>query len=52
VPRTHASSRPRRACRRTPTHLSFSVLGGDDVARSLYRSLGWTERAVFMAKEL
>jgi len=28
------------------------VLGGNEVARSLYRSLGYAERAVFMSKDL
>lgn len=31
---------------------NLTVLGGNDVARSLYRSLGYTERAVFMSREL
>jgi len=30
--------------------VSLAVLGGNDVARSLYRSLGYAERAVFMSK--
>jgi ribosomal protein S18 acetylase RimI-like enzyme len=30
----------------------LNVFGGNEVARSLYRSLGYTERAVIMAKEL
>lgn len=29
---------------------NLTVLGGNDAARSLYRSLGYTERAVFMSK--
>jgi len=29
---------------------NLTVLGGNDVARSLYRSLGYSERAVFMSK--
>lgn len=37
---------------RSISHLGLTVLGGNDVARSLYRSLGWAERAVFMAKTL
>ena len=32
--------------------IEFNVWAGNDVARSLYRSLGYTERAVFMRKEL
>jgi ribosomal protein S18 acetylase RimI-like enzyme len=32
--------------------LSLTVLGGNDVARSLYRSLGYSERAVFMSKDV
>ena len=31
---------------------SLTVLGGNEVARSLYRSLGYGERAVFMSKTL
>ena len=31
---------------------SLTVLGGNEVARSLYRSLGYSERAVFMSKTL
>jgi ribosomal protein S18 acetylase RimI-like enzyme len=31
---------------------SLTVLGGNEVARSLYRSLGYAERAVFMSKTL
>jgi len=27
-------------------------MGGNEVARSLYRSLGYAERAVFMSKDL
>jgi len=30
--------------------VSLTVLGGNDVARSLYRALGHAERAVFMSK--
>ncbi|HZO62465.1 MAG TPA: GNAT family N-acetyltransferase [Gaiellaceae bacterium] len=30
--------------------LGLTVLGGNDVARSLYRSIGYRERAVFMSK--
>jgi ribosomal protein S18 acetylase RimI-like enzyme len=32
--------------------LGLTVLGGNDIARSLYRSLGYSERAVFMSKTL
>jgi ribosomal protein S18 acetylase RimI-like enzyme len=32
--------------------VSLTVLGGNEIARSLYRSLGYTERAVFMAKNV
>jgi ribosomal protein S18 acetylase RimI-like enzyme len=31
---------------------SLTVLGGNEVARSLYRSLGYVERAVFMSKDV
>jgi ribosomal protein S18 acetylase RimI-like enzyme len=31
---------------------NLTVLGGNEVARSLYRSLGYVERAVFMSKDL
>lgn len=31
---------------------SLTVLGGNEIARALYRSLGYTERAVFMSKDL
>jgi ribosomal protein S18 acetylase RimI-like enzyme len=31
---------------------SLTVLGGNEIARSLYRSLGYAERAVFMSKTL
>ena len=34
------------------TQVGLTVLGGNDVARSLYRSLGYAERAVFMSKDL
>jgi ribosomal protein S18 acetylase RimI-like enzyme len=33
-------------------HLELNVFGGNDVARSLYRSLGYVETAVQMAKDL
>ena len=32
--------------------VTLNVFGGNDVARSLYRSLGYAETAVFMSKEL
>jgi ribosomal protein S18 acetylase RimI-like enzyme len=32
--------------------IDLNVWGGNVAARSLYRSLGYEERAVFMAKEL
>ena len=32
--------------------IDLNVWGGNDLARSLYRSLGFEERAVFMSKEL
>jgi ribosomal protein S18 acetylase RimI-like enzyme len=32
--------------------IDLNVWGGNDVARSLYRSLGFLERGVFMSKEL
>ncbi len=32
--------------------IEFNVWGGNVVARSLYRSLGYAERSVFMGKEL
>lgn len=31
---------------------SLTVLGGNEIARSLYRSLGCIERAVFMSKDV
>jgi ribosomal protein S18 acetylase RimI-like enzyme len=34
------------------SRVSLNVFGGNDVARSLYRSVGYTETAVFMSKEL
>ena len=34
------------------TEASLLVLGGNEVARSLYRSLDYAERAVFMSKSL
>ncbi len=38
--------------RRGLSQANLTVLGGNDVARSLYRSLGYVERAVFMSKDL
>ena len=32
------------------SHIALNVFGGNDVARSLYRSLGYVETAVFMRK--
>ena len=32
--------------------IDLNVWGGNDLARSLYRKLGFEERAVFMSKEL
>jgi ribosomal protein S18 acetylase RimI-like enzyme len=34
------------------TALALTVLGGNEIARSLYRSLGYVERAVHMAKDV
>jgi ribosomal protein S18 acetylase RimI-like enzyme len=34
------------------SQISLTVFGGNDVARSLYRSLSYAETAVFMAKDL
>jgi ribosomal protein S18 acetylase RimI-like enzyme len=34
------------------TSISLNVFGGNDVARGLYRSLGYSEQAVLMKKEL
>jgi ribosomal protein S18 acetylase RimI-like enzyme len=34
------------------TRISLNVFGGNEVARSLYRSLGYAEKAVAMSKEL
>jgi ribosomal protein S18 acetylase RimI-like enzyme len=34
------------------THIALNVFGGNAVARSLYRSLGYAETAVFMRKVL
>lgn len=33
-------------------HIELNVFGGNEVARSLYRSLGYAERAVAMGKDL
>jgi ribosomal protein S18 acetylase RimI-like enzyme len=38
--------------RRGLSQANLTVLGGNEVARSLYRSLGYAERAVFMSKDL
>jgi ribosomal protein S18 acetylase RimI-like enzyme len=38
--------------RRGLSQANLTVMGGNDVARSLYRSLGYVERAVFMSKDL
>ena len=32
--------------------IALNVFGGNDIARSLYRSVGYVETAVFMSKEL
>ena len=40
------------ARRRGLSRTNLTVLGGNEVARSLYRSLGYVERAVFMSKDL
>jgi ribosomal protein S18 acetylase RimI-like enzyme len=34
------------------SRVALNVFGGNDVARSLYRSVGYAETAVFMSKEL
>ena len=34
------------------SRIALNVFGGNDVARSLYRSVGYAETAVFMSKEL
>jgi RimJ/RimL family protein N-acetyltransferase len=34
------------------SRISLNVFGGNEIARSLYRSLGYAEAAVWMAKEL
>jgi len=33
------------------TQFNLTVMGGNDVARGLYRALGYSERAVFMSKD-
>ena len=40
------------ARRRGLARVALNVFGGNDVARGLYRSLGYSEVAVWMAKEL
>jgi len=40
------------ARRRGLSEANLTVMGGNQVARSLYRSLGYVERAVFMSKDL
>jgi len=40
------------ARRRGLTEVNLTVMGGNEVARSLYRWLGYVERAVFMSKDL
>lgn len=40
------------ARRRGLSETNLTVMGGNEVARSLYRSLGYVERAVFMSKTL
>jgi ribosomal protein S18 acetylase RimI-like enzyme len=40
------------AKRRGLERLALNVFGGNEVARNLYRSLGYTETAVFMMKRL
>jgi ribosomal protein S18 acetylase RimI-like enzyme len=32
--------------------IALNVFGGNDIARSLYRSVGYAETAVFMSKAL
>lgn len=45
----HAEAEARR---RGLDHVAFMVFGGNEVARSLYRSLGYVETAVFMSKQV
>jgi GNAT superfamily N-acetyltransferase len=40
------------ARRRGLSGVALNVFGGNGVARSLYRSLGYAERAIFMKKDL
>jgi ribosomal protein S18 acetylase RimI-like enzyme len=40
------------ARRRGLGRIMLSAFGGNEVARNLYRSLGYTENAVFMSKDL
>jgi GNAT superfamily N-acetyltransferase len=40
------------ARRRGHDHVALNVFGGNEVARSLYRSLGYDENAVSMSKKL
>jgi ribosomal protein S18 acetylase RimI-like enzyme len=40
------------AARRGLQGLDLNVWAGNDVARSLYRSLGYVERGIFMRKNL
>lgn len=40
------------ARRRGLSSIALNVFGGNEVARNLYRSLGYAESAVFMVKEL
>jgi ribosomal protein S18 acetylase RimI-like enzyme len=40
------------AARRGLRELELNVFGGNDAARSLYRSMGWRETAVHMAKRV
>jgi ribosomal protein S18 acetylase RimI-like enzyme len=40
------------ARRRGAPVVELNVWGGNTVARSLYRSLGYAERSVFMSKDL
>jgi GNAT superfamily N-acetyltransferase len=42
----------KEARRRGHTRIRLNVFGGNEVARSLYRSLGYAELAVFMGKDL
>jgi ribosomal protein S18 acetylase RimI-like enzyme len=40
------------AKRRGLSKIELNVFGGNDVARGLYRSLGYHETAVYMVKQL